>query len=598
MFLGSNIFAAEPLTYPPQGLMVFRGLDDKSSPTAVQDGRATDLQNVKFDTTFALSKRNGYSLVNATLDIPDVDYEAVTGLYYTKLSTGTAYRLATCGDRAYYDNSGIWELVYSEFTTGQNYQFVFETALDDVFLTNDEDVPRKWVLPSDITPVDFSDLSSPITKAKCVVWFRNFLIWGNTYEGAEHPTRIRWSNIGYTETYSDDDYIDIATKGGQEIEAFGILYGNLYIFLTNSIWKLSFVGGDEVFVLSEAVDDVGCIAKNSVQNITLKNAQTGLMFLDDDKKIYFFNGITAQYISLFIEGTMDELQGDRLQYACSLDDGTDYLLCVTTGSSATANNLLLDFEYEIGEWTKHTQIDANAMARVIDSDGDEQSWFGNYNAFVYQLDDPDLDSDVFGTSGTVDSTDSGWFDTSSASGLTIIYDASQSWTASSLTGAIVRITDGTGVGQEKVVVDNTTSGIVVDSAFDTTLDTTSAYSIGDIDAYYQTKWYDFGNAPKRKQYQELFLWAKEEGDMAMTVSYARDFTGIIDTKNISLLGGGLIWGTGIWGTDVWGGYDAKLSRTKLDCTGRYIRLKFAEDDIDETFQLYGFSILYEPRDIY
>ena len=92
--------------------------------------------------------------------------------------------------------------------------------------------------------------TTAVTKAKCVAWFRNFLIWGNTYEGAEKPTRIRWSNIGTTETYSDADYIDIAELGGQEIEAFGVLYDNLYIFLTNSIWKLSFVGGDEIFVVS------------------------------------------------------------------------------------------------------------------------------------------------------------------------------------------------------------------------------------------------------------------------------------------------------------------------------------------------------------
>jgi len=575
--------------------MTFKGLDDKSSPTAVQDGRAVDLQNVKLHATSALSKRNGYALIYQTLDIPDRDPAAVTGLYYTKLSTGTAYRIAISDKRFYYDASGTWTWVGYHLSSGNNYQFVFETALDEIFLTNDQDLPLVYTPTVDLGPVDFSDLTTAITKAKCVAWFKNYLIWGNTYEGAEKPTRVRWSNVGTTETYTDADYIDIAELGGQEIEAFGILYDNLYIFLTDSIYKLSLVGGDEVFVLSKVVDGIGCIAKNSVQSITLQNSQTGFMFLDDDSKVYFFNGITAQYISFLIEGTMDGLNAERLAYAVSADSGTDYYLCVSDGASTT-NNLLLDFEYEIGEWTKHTQIDANAMAKIVDSDSVDRVWFGNYDNYVYELDDTSLDSDIYGTSGTVDAVNG--FTRLTVSGTQVLYDSSQTWTESGLIGAIIRIIDGTALGEEKIIIYNTTSGMVVDSAFSTTPDTTSAYSVGDIDAYYTTKWYDLGNAPKRKQFQELFLWAEEQGSGSMDISWAKDFAGTLDTDTVSMAGSGSLWGTAIWGTDTWGGQDALFSRTKLDTTARYFRLKFMEDDIDETFKLYGYSFIFEPRDIW
>ena len=74
LFLISSVYAEQPRIYPQQGVITFRGLDNKSSPTAVRDGRATDILNVKFDVTGALLKRPGYSTVGTVLDIPDRDF--------------------------------------------------------------------------------------------------------------------------------------------------------------------------------------------------------------------------------------------------------------------------------------------------------------------------------------------------------------------------------------------------------------------------------------------------------------------------------------------------------------------------------------------
>ena len=574
--------------YPPQGLMSFRGLDEKSSPTAVPDGFASEAQNVKFTLTRGLVKREGYETVNGILDIPDVAFQAVTGLYYTKLSSGTAYRIATCGDRFYYDNSGTWTQVSGfSATYTQNNQFQFTTALDNVIFTNAVDAPQLWTGSGNISNVSFTGLSNAITKAKCVVWFKNYLIFLNTTEASiNYKTRFRWGNVGVLNTWSDDDKIDIDALSGQEIEGVGVLYDNLYIFMTNSIYKVSLVGGDDLFNISKVVEGVGCIAKNSLQNVLLNNNQQGLVFLSKDKSINFFDGTNIADISLLIDDTLAALNTSRLSYAVSAVDDNDYYLALTTGSLATTNNILLDFNFNTADWSKHTQIDANAMAAVLDSDEDIQVFFGNDGSFVYQLTNTSLKNDISGHTGTFEEV--GVYTTATASGLQIVYDNEATFTA---TGAIVRITGGSGLGEERVIAACTSTGIVVETAFSTTPDSTSIYTIGDIDSIYTTKWFDRGEPARRKQFGELYLWLKEQGNMSVTVNYAQDFGSYLEAQGVSEQGGGGRWGTAIWGTDTWGGQDALLKQVKLKGSGRYIRFKFTEADINEDFEFYGYGIL-------
>lgn len=589
--------------YPETGLLGFRGLDDTSSPPMVQDGRASDIQNIKLDIDYSATKRYGYSLVvgKQILDIPDRSFAAVTGLYYTKLSTGTEYWVATCDNRFYYyTNSGSWTKAGQGITTGQNYQFVWATALDSIFGTNDYDAPIVWTGSGNYTTASFTGLTYPIQKTKCVVWWKNYLIWLNIKENdVERPTRMRFSKVGTINTYDDDDYIDIETLGGQEIEAIGILYDNLYIFFTNSIYKVSYVGGDELFNVSKVLENVGCIAKNSVQNISLLNQQEGLIFLDKKAKVYFFNGTTPQELSLLIRGAMDGLNDSRLPYAVSAVNGKDYYLSVSDGS-ATKNDLILDYEYEIGEWSKHDNIDSNAMYSGYDGNAVKQIYSGNYYNFVYKLDDPDLTNDIYadstvsGVTGTIDAENT--FTSLTASGLTVYYNSDASFTVSGLMGARLTITSGSAINEETIIADNTTTGIVVTSAITNGINAT--YSIGAIDAYYTTKWYNMGEPARRKQFQEMYFWAESGVSDDVSISYANDYSSTIGVDTANIATSGSLWGTAIWGTSTWGGVTTLMKRVKLGDSGRYLKLRFREPDIDDDMKLYGYVLTYVPLDVY
>ena len=606
-------WAEEPQVYPRHGVQGFLGLDDTSAPTQVQDGRAQNLQNVLLSLSRDLRQRFGVNtVIDSTedglavgdiLDISGEDFCAVTGVYYTKLSSGTEVTLAICGSRLY-RLTGItsWDQVgpnSSPFTAGQNNQFVFTTALDNIFLTNDVDAPSRYDGTTRFS-VDFSGLSTANTPtaAKTVAFFKNYLLFGNTVEGGtERPTRLRFSNVGTINTWTNADYIDISALGGQEINCMAELYDTLIVGLTDSLYKVSFVGGSDTFQVSKITDDIGCIAKNSIQSITLTNAQSGLIFLDKDKKVYFYNGVIAQDISTLITTTMGALSGSRLQYAVSADTNTDYWLCLTN-STATANNLCLDLQYEIGEWTKHTNIPANVMAHVIDNNSNDQVYWGSYKSLIYKLEDTAQRDDVDTATGTVDSVGT-YMERVSVSSITVLFDDGRSFVTGQFVGAPIALIGGTGAGQTNTIMDNTATGLVVTDAFTTTPDSTTTYEIGAIDSFYTTKWYDFGDPARLKHFGEVYFWGDADASSTHSLSYATDFSSNVETLSLSLSSSTTdsIWGSAVWGVALWGDVDDIFRQAKLQAQGRYLRLKWAEDDPEQTFNFYGWNTVYFAGDV-
>lgn len=595
--------AEEPQVYPRQGVQVFLGLDDTSAPTQVQDGRAEDIQNIRLDISRAAQKRHGISVIGDILDVPQETFQAITGIYYTKFSSGVERIMATISNRAYFLNGSTWTLINgtptSAITGGQDNQFVFTTAFDDIVFTNNVNPPIRWGggTSEALSFFTFSGLSDPIERAKTVAFFKNFLIFGNTKEASTNqPTRIRWANIGTIDTWSNEDFVDISALGGQEINGMYELYDNLYIFLTDSIFKLSFVGGADTFQLSKVTDDIGCIAKNSIQSITLTNSQNGLIFLDKDKKVYFFNGVAAQDITPFIQTTMRGLGGIRLPFSVSADTNAEYILC-TTVSTGDVNDLCLVFQYEIGEWTKYVNLPANAMAHVLDANAQDQVFIGSYKSFVYQIDDPDQQDDVGSATGTVQVVDR--FTTSTASSIQVIYNATLNLTSGILVGAPLEIIGGTGIGQTNTVITNTNTGIVVADTFATPLDSTSTFEIGAIDAFFTSKWYDCGDSARLKHFGEVYFWADADVTSTMSLSYATDFNSDVSTQAISLSSSDTdaIWGSAIWGVSIWGDVDTVFRQAKMETQGRYLRVKFAEDDPGESFRIYGWASVYWTGDV-
>ncbi|MBU2062704.1 MAG: hypothetical protein KKH44_12765 [Bacteroidetes bacterium] len=583
--------------YPPQKIMGFRGLDTQSTAPIIPDGRSPDLQNVKISRSLDLQKRYGYDPVNITLDDFDSEFPPITGIFDASFSDGTNKALVFLGTQLKYDYSGVWKSINNWYdgriTSGANYQWQCIMALDTAVCTNDTDLPLEITTTPVMSVLDMSDLSSAVTKVKTLIWWKNYLIIGNTVDGGtERPVRFRWTDVGTTESWSDANYIDVSSLGGDEINAFVELYGDLYILLLNSIWRVSYVGGTDTFVLNKVIENIGTVARDSVQVVTLEDKRRAIVFLDDDKKIYIFDGASLLDLGYIIQPTLDDLNAARLQYAVSVFDGKSYYLSASTGSN-TENDTIYEFQTEIGEWLVHTDINANAIGRVKISTSDIRTYFGNYDAFVYWIDNPDYDSDGgngIGYTGVVDSVTT--INTGSATGLQFLVDADVTFGLTDLTGCIVKITSGTGAGEEQVIAYNMATGLAVTTAFTTTPDSTSNYSIGAIDAYYKSRWFDLGNSASKKSFRKLYLWAKEDTGDEVTVSFAEDFGSTLGTTTKSLSpSSNSLWDSAIWGEGIWGTTGDKFYDVLLRGKGKTIQVEFSNNEADETFHIYGYHIL-------
>ena len=84
--------------------------------------------------------------------------------------------------------------------------------------------------------------------------------------------------------------------------------------------------------------------------------------------------------------------------------------------------------------------------------------------------------------------------------------------------------------------------------------------------------------------------------MSITANYARISGAILRRKACPCLAVAQP-GASVWGTGVWGGQDAVLRQIKLKGSGRFIRYKFTEPDINETFNLYGFNSIFWDGDV-
>lgn len=586
------------ISYPQEKIMGFRGLNTTASAPLIEDSRASSLLNVKLSSAFDLKKRAGADTINnISLDDLDQNNPSIQGIFDSVYSNGNSWTYAFIGNKLKYDNAGTWTNVNSlsgTLTAGQNNQFQCIMALDNAICTNDVDVVLKISSTPTRSSLDVSDLSDTLTKVKTLVFYRNYLIFGNTVENSiERPTRFRWSLVGDIENYDNDDFVDIATFAGDELIGFAELYGDLYIFLTKSIWRASLTGGDDVFTFLKVVDGIGAIARDSISVIQFSSNRSAVVFFDDRRKVLLFDGAVVTDIGRIIQPTLDTLSPSRLQYAVSTFDGQSYYLSATSSGGST-NDTLFEYQTEINEWTKHDQLDANSIAQVKEATSLIKTYFGNYGGFVYWMDNPDNYNDVEGFTGIIDSV--GASNTAVMTGAQAIIDAGITFQA--YTGAIVKITSGAGSGQERIISTAFDTGFTVNTAFSTDPDSTSVYSIGAIEAQYTTKWYDIGNPNREKSFIGLLFWAEEASSNEVTISHAIDFGSSLGSTTKSLApSSSSLWDSALWDTGTWGTTGDKLYTVKTAGFGNFVEYEFENDEIDESFHLYGFNILGISGDI-
>lgn len=361
------------------------GLNSTSGPFGLQNNESPDLQNVDFNKFGSVFTRNGYDYLNGTTVTGG---PACSGLFwYEFLSSGAIVRKAVNVSGTYLlkmdDLDGTWDDITGSLTITVGNLCDSDNFLNEIYITNGVDVPFKWTGSGNGAAMT---VPANLTTARFVKQFNNYLFLANvTVSSVVHQSRIYWSNLKDTGTWSALAFIDVAKNDGQEITGLKVLKDRLVVFKGRSIYNVFFTGDPDIpFILpggGKSNSAVGCIAPFSIQEV-----DNGLVFLSYDG-FYFYDGNNSYKISDKITTTLDGYSSTRFINAVSLvqKDKNRYM-CALSTSGQTEHDRVVVWDYFNNAWSLYVGLSPSYMATFYVDGVDERPYFGDYDGYTYRMD--------------------------------------------------------------------------------------------------------------------------------------------------------------------------------------------------------------------
>lgn len=234
------------------------------------------------------------SIPQLTSSTNAITVNKILGAFSMRASDGTTHTFAASSTKLYKLNGTSWDDVTR--TTGGDYAtatdgfWSFCSFGDLVIASNYTDDIQVFDV---LSATDFSRLSTTAPRAKYVFVANNFLICLNTVDGdGVLPNRVRWSPLGAP---TGDWTPSISTQAGFN-DLFGGGFANIAgtgnqtfatIIQDGAIWRMDYVGGDQIFNFSLDVQERGSRIAQSVKT-------NGIVtyFLDEDG-FYIYDGRSA-----------------------------------------------------------------------------------------------------------------------------------------------------------------------------------------------------------------------------------------------------------------------------------------------------------------
>lgn len=358
------------------------GLNSTSGPLSLQNNESSDLKNIDFNKYGSILKRNGYTALNtsAITNSPNSD-----GLYwYEFVSSGSyASNLINVADGKLWKMDsldGTWDNITGSLTITADKFCDFETFLNEVYVTNNEDVPFKWTGSGNGAVMS---VPSGLTKAKCIAQFNNYLFLANVVvSSVTYKSRIYWSNIKDTSTWLSTSFIEVSKDDGQQINKIIVMGDRLVVFKERAIYNIFFTGDNDIpFILQKSNSPVGCVAQFSVQEV-----ENGLVFLSPDG-FYYYDGNNAYKISMDIQTNISGYNSTRFNQCVSMrQKNKNRYFCSMPSASQTNNDVVVVWDWFLNAFSIYDGINAASMASVWNSATDERIYFGDYLGFVYRMD--------------------------------------------------------------------------------------------------------------------------------------------------------------------------------------------------------------------
>jgi hypothetical protein len=326
--------------YHEFGVLKFGGLNNKYAPMHINDDQSPDLMNVVFDELGAITKRNGYTALNAA----QIDGNPITSMFGYYQSNGTRTLIATSGTSVYKWTSNAWQSIKTGLSANSA-RFTFTTYLDKLYMVNGNtlDGLMQW---DGLTFSKVATTPAPPAGKYVVVHKNRMYLAGDP----ANPSRLYMSDLGSPTSWPALNFVDVNTNDGDKITGVSEHLDGLVVFKERSIHVLR--GTDPSnYVMFDAHQGAG-----TVSHWSIVQASNLLFYLSRDG-VYTFDGHHVKLISDFITGSVLGINGQPvwnqqyLNMACGVDYNHKYWLAVPEGLYST-NNRVYVYDYIHNNWTR------------------------------------------------------------------------------------------------------------------------------------------------------------------------------------------------------------------------------------------------------
>lgn len=579
-----------------------------SSYTDLQDTETNDSANVQYGPSGDLDKRKGSEKLLNQFLFSSTDTSTsrpITGhYYYSKLGATTGVHVVGAGDSLFTYSSATATTIRTGLQDNSNTFWTFtqiqdpRSAGDDIMLASNGINPIQ-IWNGSATAIALSSFTSatqvPIAKYLTVHKERVYALNITDAADIDSPVKVAISSFGTDGSPDPHRFKHSFYAGGSSKNSDGrgikVLNDQIIIYTKKSVWKFTPGAGNttafDTSTLIEMQESIGLLAPYSLVDVGNFH-----IFLSE-RGVYAFDGNSFTHISQKVDQDLvDDSNLNQLQYAkAEFNLQRNQYILYYAPSGSVRNERALIFDLNIKAWQPPVSgRQASYISTFDDTNQIERVIYGDYLGYLYRDDVGSNDGISTGFNGSV----------SSATFSTLTETSAAFNTANDgLRGLMVRIYEGTGEGQERLITDNDSSTLTIESVWTQVPNTTSRYSVGSIDGNWRSKDFSFGNEDLVKIFREVRVRTREEGELSLLMHFIVDFKALAQAtlRHLSLFSGGMVWGTGIWGMSRWGRTQTIFKKVSLNNTnnqrtnGTHLALRFSNARANESFKLRGFDII-------
>lgn len=370
-----------------------RGLNTLISDNLIKDEEASNLNNVVFVESGAITKAPGLTEVGTGLSN---NPKGIAAFY-----PGTSRYLVTVdGTSLKYLNGTNWTTISGasftadkevNFVQGNDTLYIWDGDAAGCSLDSSLTLTRMTTAPRAAFGIYYNSVqivSGVDTKPNRIYVSDSTTNLGdftNNTGTLSTSGEVPGATVFATPGTTGAKFYDINPGDGDKITGFAKYQGVLIIFKERSIYQFSFDSSGNGTV-TQVTGSSGCVSHKSIDNVEndiFYLSRRGYYVLGNEPN--YFNSIRSNELSSRINPTIQTISSANLPRVCSIFSDFRFYSSITSGS-ATDNNKTLIYDRRYLAWSQVDYIKANAFTEFIDSTGAKHLYFASDDeAKVYEI---------------------------------------------------------------------------------------------------------------------------------------------------------------------------------------------------------------------